>query len=237
MAACDYLTGECARDITLARQLGFTGVALPVLSAAGGFDLERWQQFRQPGPVSNRRVILVKGYQHTMGRALVALRALELCADVLQGYRIVIQLASSDVVIAAELTANKIGIPIETIPLQWHTNYAEVMQRYGNARIHIGLSISDGISQSLLEAMMMGAFPIQACTACADEWIEDGKSGLIVPPEDPQIVAGAIRRAITDDKLVDRAAEINDETVQQRLAYAVMKEKIINMYNSVHAAS
>ena len=31
----------------------------------------------------------------------------------------------------------------------------------------------------------MGSFPIQSDTACADEWIEDGVSGLIVPPEDP----------------------------------------------------
>jgi len=71
-----------------------------------------------------------------------------------------------------------------------------MLHYYGRARIYIGLSISDAISTSLLEAMVMGAFPIQSCTACADEWIEDGKSGFIVPPEDPHVIAEAIRRAL-----------------------------------------
>ena len=101
------------------------------------------------------------------------------------------------------------------------------------ARIHIGLSISDAISQSLLESMVMGAFPIQSCTACANEWIEDGKSGLIVPPEDPHIVAQAIRRAVQDDALVDQAAQINAETARARLAYDHVKQLAVGMYRSV----
>lgn len=237
LANCDFLTCECERDVNLARQYGFTGQVLPVMPAAGGFDIERWQQLRQPGPTSSRRVILVKGYQHTVGRALFALRALELCADVLQGYRILIHLASPDVQAVAEPISNRIGIPIETIPLHWHTNYEDVMARYGKARLHIALSISDGISQSLLEAMVMGAVPIQSYTACANEWVEDGKSGLLVPPEDPHIIAEAIRHALTDDAFVDQAAQINDETVRQRLAYADLKEKAVEMYKSVYAAS
>ncbi len=158
-----------------------------------------------------------------------------MCADVLQGYHIFVQLASPDVEMAAELMASHTGLSIETKPLEWHTDYEEVMRRYGRARIHIGLSIADAISQSLLESMVMGAFPIQSCTACSDEWIVDGEGGLIVPPEDPHIVAEAIRRAVTDDALVDRAAQINAETVQQRLAYADVKEKVIAMYNTVYA--
>ena len=44
----------------------------------------------------------------------------------------------------------------------------------------------------------MGALPIQSCTACADEWIVDGRSGLIVPPEDVDVIENALRRALTD---------------------------------------
>lgn len=235
MASCDYVTAECERDIGLARQFGFKGQALPVISAAGGYDLARWQKLRQPGPISGRRMILLKGYQHANGRALVGLRALEMCADLLRGYHIYVHLASPDVELAAEVMASRTGLSIETKPLEWHTDYEEVMRRYGRARIHIGLSVADGISQSLLESMMMGAFPIQSCTACADEWLVDGEGGLIVHPEDPHLVAEAIRRAVTEDALVDRAAQINAETVQHRLAYADVKEQVIAMYNTVYA--
>jgi hypothetical protein len=234
LASCDYYTCECERDVTLARQFGFQGQILPVLPAGGGFDLENLRQFRQPGPTSSRRIILIKGYQNWAGRALAGLRAIELCADVLQNYRIVIQLASPDVVIAAELVAHSTGIPIEIAP---HGEYMDAMRRFGTARIHIGLSISDGISQSLLESMVMGVFPIQSCTACANEWIEDGKSGFIVPPEDPHIIATALRRAVTEDDLVDQAVRINDETARQRLAYAYVQAQAVDIYKSVFAAS
>ena len=234
LALCDYYACECERDVALAKQFGLTGEVLPVVPVAGGFDLERLKQFRQPGPPSTRRVILLKGYQHWAGRALAGLRAIEMCADVLQDYRVMIQLASPDVELAAQLVSESTGIPIEILP---HVDHEDAMHRFGSARIHIGVSISDGISQSVLESMVMGAFPIQSYTACANEWIEDGKSGFLVPPEDPHIIAEALRRAVTDDDLVDQAAKINYETAQQRLAYDHVKGKVVEMYNSIFAAS
>ena len=233
LALCDYYACECERDVALAKQFGLKGQVLPVLPCGGGFDLERLKQFRQPGPPSTRRIVLIKGYQNWAGRALVALQAIEMCADLLQGYRVLIQLASPEVEIAAELVSQSTGIPIEIAPAG---EYENAMRRFGAARIHVGLSISDGISQSLIESMVMGAFPIQSCTACANEWIENGKSGFLVPPEDPYRVAEALRCALTDDHLVDQAAILNAETAQQRLAYAHVKGKVVEMYNSIFAA-
>jgi glycosyltransferase involved in cell wall biosynthesis len=236
LESCDYYACECERDVELAKQLGLKGKVLPVLPCGGGFDIERLYQLRQPGPTSQRKIILLKGYQHWAGRALVGLRAIELCADEIRerGYKILIPLASPDVLIAAELVAHSTGIPIEIAP---HGDYMDAMRRFGAARIHIGLSISDGISQSLIESMVMGAFPIQSCTACANEWIEDGKSGFIVPPEDPHIIAAALRRAVTEDDLVDQAVRINDETARQRLSYAHVQAQAVDIYKSVFAAS
>jgi glycosyltransferase involved in cell wall biosynthesis len=229
---CDYYSCECRRDVMLARQLGFKGKVLPVLPNTGGFDLERTAQFRQPGAVSARRLILLKGYQHWAGRALVGLRALALCADSLKGYRIAIPLASDDVKIAAELVSQDTGIPIEIIP---YCSHDDMLRRYGQARISIGLSISDAISTSLLEAMVMGAFPIQSCTACSDEWIVDGETGFIVPPEDPEIIAAAIRKAVSDDNLVNRAAQLNAKVAQERLDQATIRPQVIEMYKKIAA--
>jgi glycosyltransferase involved in cell wall biosynthesis len=99
------------------------------------------------------------------------------------------------------------------------------------------LSISDGISTSLLEAMMMGTFPIQSCTACGDEWIGDGKSGFIVPAEEPREIAEAIRAALLDDALVDKAAEINLDTINQRLDYSKIQTQVVEIYKNVYAST
>jgi glycosyltransferase involved in cell wall biosynthesis len=230
LAACDYYGCECQRDVRLAQDLGLKGEVLPVLPNTGGFDLPHLQGLRQKGPPSGRRLIVLKGYQHWAGRALVGLRAITLCADVLRDYRVAVYSAESDVKIAAELAAHSTGLTIEVIPPCSHD---EVLRLYGSARAYIGLSISDAISTSLLEAMVMGAFPIQSCTSCADEWIVDGESGILVPPEDPEPVAAALRRVVADDTLVDRAADINARVAIERLDQALIRPQVIAMYEEV----
>ena len=225
---CDYYSCECERDILLARKLGLKGKTLPVLPNAGGFDLDAVKKFRQPGNTSERRTILLKGYQSWAGRALVGLRAIESCALEFQGYQVVIFSCNSrEVKRYAASIAKKTGIPITILPPSAHD---DILRSFGRARIYIGLSISDAISTSLLESIALGAFPIQSNTSCADEWIIDGESGFIVPPEYPEILASALRKAISDDRLVDNAARINETTAKKYLDYWVIKEKVIKFY-------
>ena len=230
LTSCDYYQCECNRDIDLAEKMGLTGKILPVFPNTGGFDLIKTSKFRMNGLSSLRKIIILKGYQGWAGRALVGLRALELCADNLKGFTIVIYSASPDVLIAAELFSDSTKIPIIIKPQGSHE---DILKIFGQARIYIGLSISDAISTSLLEAIVMGAFPIQSNTSCANEWIIDGQSGFIVPPEDPDIIASAIRKAICDDDLVDNAARINEKIAKERLDYWIIREKIINSYTKI----
>ncbi|MDD1617516.1 MAG: glycosyltransferase, partial [Methylococcaceae bacterium] len=113
------------------------------------------------------------------------------------------------------------------------TAHDDILSLHAKARLSIGLSISDGISTSLLEAMVMGSFPIQSCTACADEWIEHGVSGMIVPAEQPEIVAMMIRKALTDDELVNRAAQINWQTALARLNHKDLTQKTLAIYDTL----
>jgi glycosyltransferase involved in cell wall biosynthesis len=231
LANCDFYSCECERDVGLARQFDFKGPIMPVFPNTGGFDLASLESERNRVPPSDRKLILLKGYQNWAGRALVGLRALGRCEDILSGYSVVIYSASQDVVIAAELFAYRTGIPVRIIPN--NTPHREMLSLHAQARVSIGLSISDAISTSFLEAMVMGSFPIQSCTACADEWIEHGVSGLIVPPEDPELIERAIRTSLADDMLVDQAAEINWHIALTRLDSTLLKQKAVDMYRSI----
>jgi hypothetical protein len=224
---CDYFGCECNRDEELARQLGFRGEFLPRFPMFGGINTKKVSQLRSSGPTSSRRLILLKGYQGWAGRALAGLAAIEMCAQVLQGYRIAIYSASPEVELRAKLLSQSTGIPVDIIPFSPHQ---EILKLHGEARISIGLSISDGLPSSFIEAMAMGSFPIQSFTGCADEWVIDGQTGLLVPPEDPQIIAHAIRRAATDDALVDQAARINTQRIVEHLDTSIIKHRVIETY-------
>jgi glycosyltransferase involved in cell wall biosynthesis len=232
LGLCDYYLCECHRDVELGKQFGFKRHVLPVIPVAGGHDLERMRALREPGPRSAKRLIMLKGYHGWAGRSLVGLRALEMCADVLRegNYEIAIYLHRPEVTMAAELMSQRTGIPIKILPYGSHD---DILKLHGQARISIGLSISDAISTSFLEAMIMGSFPIQSSTNCGNEWAEHGKTALFVPPEDPHIIAESIRRALTDDELVNQAVAINDRMLDEKLAYSVLQPQIVALYNNV----
>jgi len=231
LASCDYYAPKSDRDITLAKKFGFNGEFLPVLPGNGGLDTAKLKSCWLPGRCSDRKIILVKGYQGVMNRALVALHAIELCTDLLMDYSIFVYSASTDdVKIKTMLISQDFGISIKILPPQSHE---EMLSLYGQARISISLSISDGVPNSLLESMVMGAFPIESNTSCANEWITHGETGFIVPPEDPVSVAEVIRLAIKDDNLINHSAEKNFQIAQKRIDRSVINPQIISLYDKI----
>lgn len=231
MENCEYYSCECERDVALARSFGFNGKTLPVYPNTGGFDLDQINGIlAQSKRSSERKTIMLKGYQGWAGRALTGLRALERCADLLRGYNIIIYSNpyGEDIAIAAELFTASTGVSVHILPAE--VQHAVILKYHSEARISIGLSIGDAISTSLLEAMAMGSFPIQSCTSCTSEWFEDGVTGLVVPPEDPEIIEIAIRKALLDDSLVNVAAEKNYQTIQKRVEYKKLKSISMHSY-------
>jgi len=229
----DYYDCECERDVQAAQAIGMKAVPLPVLPNAGGVNIQAVTKLRQMEKTSARRIIAVKGYQHWQGRVLFALRALALCADVLHGYKIVIYSAfpEEDIGIAAELLSQEIGIAVEIMP---HGQpHDAILHLFARSRLFLCANITDGLSTAMVEAISVGAFPIQSNTSCADEWITDGETGFLVPPEDPQMIATAIRRALTDDNLVDKAAERNAQVCAERLDAVKIRQQVIDIYQSI----
>ncbi len=232
LANIDYYSCECSRDRTLAREFGYKGVMFEPFPNAGGFDLDKTKTLRRDPP-SSRKIIMVKGYQGWAGRALVALQALKRCGELIRNYEIVIYSVcpESGVVESAELLGKSNGCKITV--LEKAISHTDMLSLHGSARISMSLAISDGVCTSMLEALVMGAYPIQSGTACADEWLENGRNGSIVPPEDPEVIERELRRALFDDKLVDEAARINTELAQRRLSFSLIRNKARDIYSKI----
>lgn len=224
LAACDAYSCETTRDVGLAHEFGFSGTVLPVIPNAGGLDLAELAALRAPGPTSARRKIMVKGYQGWAGRGLVALAAVERCRDLLQGYEVLVYSADPPVEAEARRLAAA-GLPVTLVPSPrtglWRSvpgaSHRDILALHGQARVAVGLSLTDGLSTSFVEAFAMGAFPVQSDTSGAGDLIVDRETGWLVPPEDVEAVAIALRRALTDDALVDAAAARNLTVARERL--------------------
>jgi len=195
LAAIDYYSCECQRDVTLAREMGMMAKVLPVKPNSGGFDLLAIDPLRRSSRPSKRRLIMVKGYQHFAGRALVALDALARISTILKDYKILVFAASKEIYPRVKQLRVSYGLDIEILS---YTKHATMLRLFADARCYLGVSISDAISTSMLEALAMGAFPIQTNTSCCEEWIEDGRTGFSIPPDEVDVIADRVRRAITD---------------------------------------
>lgn len=232
LASCDYYGPKSERDIRLAKEFGFRGEFLSILPGNGGLDTTTLRTYWQSGRCSDRKIILIKGYQGSMGRALVALRAIELCSDVLEGFSVVVYSATNAVKFKVKIVNDIDGVPTTVLP---QVSHEVLLKIYGKARISIGLSISDGVPNSLLESMALGTFPIESNTSCADEWIINGENGFIVQPEDPHRVAEAIHIAVKNDNLINRSAEVNYRIAQNRIDNSVIHPRVISLYQEVYA--
>ena len=232
LSDCDYYIADCARDLPLALEFGFKGESLGVFTTAGGYDLQGMRRFRSPGQTSSRKVIALKGHQTVRGaNALAALQALEMCSDVLSGFELRVFSASDEIRKALNSVSQIEGLRVTEI--RPRCTHEEILELMGSARIAIGISTSDGSPNAMLEAMVLGAFPVQSDTISTAEWIQNGVNGFLVSATEPQSIAAAIRQALTDDELVDRAAQVNEDLVNERLDLNKIKPKVIELYRKV----
>ena len=229
---CDYMFADCRRDVLLAREFGFVGEVLGVYPGGGGFDLAKARAMRQPGSVASRRVIAIKGYNGgpLESRGLIAIEALRSCAAQLAGYEVVVYSAAPEVSAAVTNLQRDFRIRVSVKPAARH---AEVLRLMGQSRVAIGLGLSDGSPNTMLESMIMGAFPIQSDTISTREWITSGGNGFLVPPESPEDVAVAIRRALAEDELVEHAAEANAQIADEKLERERIRDEVRSLYKRV----
>jgi stage V sporulation protein SpoVS len=225
MKLAGYYSAECQRDVVLARNLGFTGQAMPVIPNAGGFSEADFAIPRLA--FSERKTIALKGYHGWVGRAKVSLEAVREMSEELQGYKIIVYSANKSVLKLARQVARQTGLEIQAFG-KGAMSHKQVLEMFAISKIYVGLSESDGISTSMLEAMAMGAIPVQTSTACCDEWF--GDSGVAVHEITVPAVKNAIREGL--ELAEDPAnAEKNLETIEARASAEMVKKIALTFYD------
>jgi hypothetical protein len=226
MKASHFYSAECHRDLALATKYGFEGKFLEVSPNAGGIPTEFL--LKDLVPPSGRSVILVKGYETFVGRASIALDAISEISNELMDYEVIVYSANQKTIRSVRRIREETDLNIRAIPKKRLT-HPEMLNLFGTARAYVGVSLSDGISTSLLEAMAMGAFPIQTNTSCAEEWIEDGITGKLIGPNQEE-VKNSLLQALNNDSLVDQASVVNRQRIEARCNEEKKKKKSLKFY-------
>lgn len=228
LSRVDYIHTDCERDFELAKRLGFKGKHLGVIPGGTGYNIEKLNEFYLP--IAERKIILVKGYEHLFGRGLNIIKALQKINYKLQDFEIVIFGAHASVV--KYVSENNLNFKVFD---RHGLSHEELIMLMGKSLIYIGNSISDGMPNTLLEAIVMGAFPLQSNPGnVTAEIINDGENGfLIEDPENIQMISEVISKAIEDKNLHFSAAIKNASIAREKLDYSLNQEKVIAIYQNI----
>jgi len=220
----NFYSAECHRDVQLALEFGFSGHVFPVVPNAGGIPQSMFDQIPQVPP-SERSVIAVKGYTNFVGRAQIALRALVVLRRQIEQYTIVVYSATTRARLIATWMRLRYQIRIEAIP-KFRLSRDEVVKLMNRAALYIGVSDSDGLSTSMIEALSCGTYVIQSGTSCCEEVINDPKQGSVLSENTVSAVCEAIgvflrqrdQRDIAAHESADRVRSLFDSKVLSQQA-------------------
>jgi glycosyltransferase involved in cell wall biosynthesis len=230
LSRIQYLHTDCNRDFLLAQSLGFKGKYLGVIPGGGGFNLQNFLHHSQP--LSDRKIILIKGYHHNVGRGLVVVKAVHSIQKTIKKLGFEVMVFGAHPIVIDYVKDNDLPYIVHGRHDLEHENLLQLM---GKSIIYIGNSISDGMPNTLLEAIIMGAFPIQSNPGNATaEIITVGKNGFLIEnPNEENTIADLILKVLKQPELLQKAFEINQKIAKEQLDYVVNQQKIVALYHQI----
>jgi glycosyltransferase involved in cell wall biosynthesis len=213
LSKVDLYFSECKRDIEIVKKLGYQGRIAP-LNLNSPINTSKIWKVGNLSKTSTRRIISIKAYDSFVGRSVSILDALLELSSHLEGFKLVFFSASHyfrDVIAVPQLV--NCGIQHE-IYLHGSLNEVQMYDLLTKSRIILSNSKCDGVSTSILEGIINGAYPITSSSGCLADWVELGENNLF-DWRDFSKMKSNILEALSNDQLVDNFFSNNSEKVIQ----------------------
>lgn len=228
----NYMFADCDRDYSIANKYGLKGEFLGAYPGGGGYEFNNEESIEE---IVERKVILIKGYQKLFGECIIVLKAIRQIIFELKNYEIIVFGADCETV--AYLNSSDLK-NYSNFTFYEDIGRGELMKIMGKSLIYIGNSISDGMPNTMLEAIIMGAFPIQSNPGGATaELITHGINGfLIQDPLDVNEIKSLILKAINEKAFLAKAVEFNFNQIKPNLEREFVRQEVLKKYSHVEKA-
>ena len=228
----NYLITDCKRDYHLLKELGYENTFLGVFPGNGGISFINYTI----NPFNQRKYILIKGYEDGVGKAIAVLKAFQYSLwQLISPYEIVIFSADKEVIDFVASSRFYQEFPPLIFPRNEFVPNETLLEMMNDSVIYIGNSISDGMPNSLLEAMGMGAFPIQSNPGgVTEEVITHGENGFLISDcLDSEALSKLISEALHNATLRQTAQAYNTRFILDNYDRNQLKNKIVTLYHSL----
>jgi glycosyltransferase involved in cell wall biosynthesis len=129
-----------------------------------------------------------------------------------------------------EQLAENVGVADRVV---WQSWTDEARSYLGSFDVVALPSRFEGFPLALLEALLARSAVVATDVGSVAEAVHDGETGLLVPAEDPQALAGAIRRLLADADLRQRLGEQGRQLVLERFTADHMTQGFERLYRKL----
>ena len=237
-ANCDHFIADNEPNYAYALSAGLqekkiSAPGMGVVSGAGGMDVDAMRAMWVLPPSKRERVILwPKAYETYTAKAMPVFEAILKVWDRIQPCRIeMVWMVQSDVSIWYEkLFPEHIK---QSCPTFGRLTREETLERISRARVMLAPSLSDGIPNTMMEAMALGAAPLVSPLDTIIPVVKNEENVLFARNLYPDEIAAALVRLMTDDDLVDQMAEKNLVRVREVADRKPIRERALKYYDEV----
>jgi len=132
--------------------------------------------------------------------------------------------------LALQAYARKLGIESRVDFLGHRSDIPDLLRR---CDVFVLPSLFEGLPISILEAMALRKPVIATAVGGTPEIIQDGRTGILVPPHDSAQLGSAIRTLFADTKLRTRLAVAGRKRVQAEFSARAMVERTVSVYDEL----
>ena len=126
-----------------------------------------------------------------------------------------------------EQYAARLGLASKTLFTGFRTDLPDILQE---AAVSVLPSLSEGLSNSLLESMAAGLPVVATNVGGNPEIVENEISGLLVPPRDSEALAAAMTRILADSGLAGRFGRAGRRRVNEVFSMERSVDSVERLY-------
>ncbi len=113
----------------------------------------------------------------------------------------------------------------------------ELVRLYNSAQVVVSPSLYEGFGLPAAEAMACGAAVVATTAGAFPEFIDDGRTGVLVPPGDPDALAAAIKSLLLDPEGCTRMGAAASESLRTNFTWRRTADLTVDLYREVLARS
>jgi glycosyltransferase involved in cell wall biosynthesis len=227
---CNQLLSDNQENYRFASEIGVKPsqiASLGTVPGTGGVDVSVLSESWRGLPSARRIILWPKAYDSPWSKALPVIEAIKLIWHRIQPCQIYM------LAVTPETRMWYWTLP-EAIRQHCHVEERiprdKVLELMVQARVMLAPSLVDGTPNTMFEAMAAGAFPILSPLGTIRELVENERNVLFAHNLYPHEIAEALCRAMSDDALIDKAAERNLELVGMIADRSKIRPRIVEFY-------